>query len=191
MRNLVQISTVTSSTLKFSWFSSVHPGEDHDNTVQFFQSGTNGTRQVLHYQILQINKQNLQWPSFLEIIFFVTSQPATRECAAVSYFHFIVKRLHSSNYHRPSHSFSFRTQCCKPLIHACPPTKVSGFPEDRHQDYRKCYCTFKHDLLHIQVFQFHSSVPTSCIVQCSITSAVDSTVKWSTIHSLIWIITIT
>jgi len=182
MRNLVQISTVTSSTLKFSWFSSVHPGEDHDSTVQFFQSGTNGTRKVLDYQILQINKQNLQWPSFLEIIFFFYFAASYQRMCICQLFSFHSKRLHSSNYHRPSHRFSFRTQCCKPLIHACPPSEVSGFPEYRHQDYRKCYCTFKHHLLHIQVFQFHSSVP--------ITSTIYSTVKWSTIYSLIWIITI-
>jgi hypothetical protein len=142
------------------------------------------------YQIFQINKQNLQWPNFLQIIFFVTSQPATGECAPVSYFHFIMTRLHSSNYQRPCHRFSFRTQCCKPLIHPCPPAEVSGFPVCRHPDYRKFYRTFKHTLLHIQAFQFYSSIPTSCIFQCSITSAVDSTFKCSTIHSSTWIIRI-
>jgi hypothetical protein len=83
-----------------------------------------------------------------------------------------------------------KIQCCKPFILACPPAEVSGFPVYRHQDYRKFYCTFKHALLHIQYFQFHFSVPSSCIFQHSITSAVDSTVKWSTIHSSVWIITI-
>jgi hypothetical protein len=53
---------------------------------------------------------------FLRSIFFFFSQPAMRECALVSYFHFIVKRLNFFIYHRFSHWFFFGTQWCKPLI---------------------------------------------------------------------------
>ena len=43
--------------------------------------------------------------------FFRILQPAVRECALVSYFHFSIKRLSFLYYHR----FYFRAHCCKPL----------------------------------------------------------------------------
>jgi len=42
-------------------------------------------------------------------------QPALIECALVSNFHFIIKRLSFFNYHRPSHRFSFTMHYCKQL----------------------------------------------------------------------------
>ena len=60
--------------------------------------------------------------------FFVISEPAIREHAPVSYFHFITKRRSFSTHHRPSYTFSYQMHCCKPLnTTPCPPAKVSGF----------------------------------------------------------------
>ena len=60
--------------------------------------------------------------------FFVTSQSATRECAPISYFHFIIKKLSFFNYHMRSHTFSFRIHFYKPLYTTpCPNAGVSAF----------------------------------------------------------------
>jgi len=99
------------------------------------------TGQVPHHQIFQIIRQYLYCPKSLHVIycycsytwtaqlireifhleisfsccFFKTPQPALRECAHVSYFHFTIKRLNFVNHHGPNHGVSFRTRCCNLL----------------------------------------------------------------------------
>ena len=59
-------------------------------------NGILGTRQVQDYQIFWIIRHYL--PKILQVIFFVTLQPATTECAYISYFQFIIKVLSLLSY---------------------------------------------------------------------------------------------
>ena len=55
----------------------------------------------------------IKYSRFLDTTQFL--QPAIRQCALGSYFHFIMRRLRFFNYHRPSHMFCFGMNCCKPF----------------------------------------------------------------------------
>jgi len=93
---------------------------------------------VPEYQIFWIIRQCLYWPRFWQVLFcycscfwavqlirevfhlvisfgscfFKSLQPILSECALVSHFHFIIKRLCFLNYYMPSHVFSFGIHFC-------------------------------------------------------------------------------
>jgi hypothetical protein len=77
-----------------------------------------------------------------------------RECAIVSYFHFIIKRLSTFNYYRPSHGFSFWIDCCKSVVENLVRLCLLGFFNVCHL---KSILTLSLDLLFLYIVDSYRS----------------------------------